>query len=150
MKKTKIVFLSLLAVVAMAFTFKSFTIQKAQEPWTEKQLMQPYELAKILNDNKSQEIILYSIGPAGPVKNSIEVGPAKEKEGLDKLKNELHKLPKDAHVVIYCGCCPFKDCPNIRPAFNLLNEMKFTNHKLLNLSSNLKVDWIDKGYPMNE
>lgn len=32
MKKTKIVFLSLLAVVAMAFTFKNFTIQKAQEP----------------------------------------------------------------------------------------------------------------------
>jgi len=50
--------------------------------------------------------------------------------------------------VIYCGCCPFEHCPNVRPAFQLLNEMKFTNQKLLNLSTNLKTDWIDKGYPV--
>ena len=43
---------------------------------------------------------------------------------------------------------PYKNCPNVRPAFTLLNEMKFTNHKLLDLPANLKVDWIDKGYPM--
>jgi thiosulfate/3-mercaptopyruvate sulfurtransferase len=25
--------------------------------------------------------------------------------------------------------------------------MKFTNYKLLNLSHNVKTDWLDKGYP---
>ena len=81
---------------------------------------------------------------------SIDIGEGKDKQKIEKLKKELSKLPKDTNIVIYCGCCPFKDCPNIRPAFKLLNEMKFTNHKLLNLSHNLKVDWIDKGYPINE
>jgi hypothetical protein len=55
--------------------------------------------------------------------------------------------PKDADVVIYCGCCPFRDCPNIRPAFRVLQEMKFTRAKLLNIPTTLKADWINKGYP---
>ncbi len=43
--------------------------------------------------------------------------------------------------------CTIANCPNIRPAFSLLNEMKFTNHKLLDIPKNIKVDWIDKGFP---
>jgi len=65
------------------------------------------------------------------------------------LKQELDKLPRDANVVVYCGCCPFAVCPNIRPAFALLNEMKFKNQKLLNLPKNIKVDWIDHDYPVS-
>jgi alkanesulfonate monooxygenase len=38
-------------------------------------------------------------------------------------------------------------CPNIRPAFSLLNEMKFTHAHLLNLEHNIKTDWVAKGYP---
>jgi len=112
--------------------------------------MNPADLAKILNDSKSKKPILLSIGFGGGINNSIEVGAARDKVGIEKLKKELSKLPKDTAIVIYCGWCPFKNCPNIRPAFKLLNEMKFTNHKLLNLSQNLKVNRIDKGYPMNE
>jgi thiosulfate/3-mercaptopyruvate sulfurtransferase len=66
------------------------------------------------------------------------------------LREIVSKYPKDADIVIYCGCCPFKDCPNIRPAFNLLKEMNYTNTKLLNLPHNLKTDWADKGYPMSK
>ena len=148
--KTKIIFLSLLSIVLVVFAFKSFSIQQGKENWTERQLMESSELAKILNDSKAPKPIIYSIGPGGNIKGSVEMGAAQEKENLDKLKTELNMLVKDTDIVIFCGCCPFKDCPNIRPAFKLLNEMKFTNHKLLNLSHNLKVDWIDKGYPMNE
>lgn len=142
--KTKYFLILLFSIATFVFAFQN------GEPWTEKQLMNPADLTKILNDKTSTKPIIYSIGPAGLIKNSIEIGSAKEKENLEKLKKELSQLPKDTAIVIYCGCCPFKDCPNIRPAFKLLNEMKFTNHKLLNLSHNLKVDWIDKGYPMNE
>ena len=28
-------------------------------------------------------------------------------------------------------------------------DKKFNNHKLLNLPHNIKMDWIDKGYPTN-
>jgi thiosulfate/3-mercaptopyruvate sulfurtransferase len=81
------------------------------------------------------------------LKGSIDIGPANNKANLDKLKQFLTKEKKDRSIVIYCGCCPFEHCPNIRPAFILLNEMKFTNHKLLALQHNIKIDWINKGYP---
>ncbi|HEY4149447.1 MAG TPA: rhodanese-like domain-containing protein, partial [Chitinophagaceae bacterium] len=79
---------------------------------------------------------------------SIDIGPARDKDNLDKLKKQLLALPKDADIIIYCGCCPFEHCPNVRPAFSLLNEMQFTHHKLLNLEHNIKIDWISKGYPV--
>lgn len=119
------------------------------EPWTEKQLMQPAELAAIINNPTATKPLIYSIGFEGGITGSVEFGPVKEDSNLAKFKAALSKLPKDANIVIYCGCCPFEHCPNIRPAFRLLNDMHFTNQKLLNLSHNLKADWIDKGYPMN-
>ena len=144
--KTKLVFFY--SIIALIFSSCS-NAQNSKEPWTEQQLMNPADLAKIMNDDTSKKPIVFSIF-AGGIKNSIDLGAASEKKGIENLKKELNKLSKDTAIVIYCGCCPFKDCPNIRPAFKLLNEMKFTNHKLLNLSHNLKVDWIDKGYPMSE
>lgn len=119
------------------------------EPWTENQLMPPAELAGIIDKGKGVPII-YSIGPGAIVKGSIDIGPANESGNLDKLSAALSKLPRDKEIVIYCGCCPFEHCPNIRPAFELLNNLKFTNHKLLNLPQNIKKDWINKGFPMNK
>lgn len=75
------------------------------------------------------------------------MGQVHEKENLEKLKMQLSNLPTGTEIVIYCGCCPFEHCPNIRPAFILLNEMKFTNAHLLNLEHNIKTDWVAKGYP---
>lgn len=138
-------FLFLTTVVSLS----SFGQGSNAEPWNENQLMPPSDLANVINNGKAQPII-FSIGPGAIVKGSIDIGPAKEKENLKKLKEALSKLPKDTGIVIYCGCCPFQHCPNIRPAFQLLNKMKFTNHKLLNLPKNIKVDWIDKGYPVTE
>ncbi len=91
--------------------------------------------------------VVICVGPGALIKGSIDMGPSKEKENLEKLKQYLGGLPKDANIVIYCGCCPFEHCPNIRPAFSLLNEMKFTNGHLLNIEHNIKTDWIAKGYP---
>ena len=140
----------ILLIAGAIYAFNNFSPQNSNESWTEKQLMNPADLAKIVSDSSAKKPYIYSIGPAGMIPYSIAIGDAKEQENLEKFKIQLNKLPKDADIVIYCGCCPFKDCPNIRPAFKLLNEMKFTNHKLLNLPKNLKVDWIDKGFPMNE
>jgi hypothetical protein len=137
--------ISALLVLTASLLFSSHQPQ-ATEPWTPKQLMQPAELAERIQTNKNTYI--YSIGPSGLIKTATLVGETRDAKNLAKLRNEVSKLPKDASVVVYCGCCPFKNCPNIRPAFALLNEMGFTNHKLLNLAQNLKVDWIDKGYPM--
>ena len=119
------------------------------EPWTPEQLLPPAKLDSILNDSMATKPLIISIGPAGQIKGAIKMGAAKESENLNNLKEFLAKEDKNRVIVIYCGCCPFNVCPNIRPAFSLLTKMKFTNHKLLYLPNNLKMDWINHGYPMN-
>lgn len=140
---------AVLLLFAILITTNSFSQGSGNEPWTKDQLMAPAELAKIISNPDAKKPVIFSIGPTALIKNSVNIEIAKEKENLKKLKQELSKLPKDADIVIYCGCCPFAHCPNIRPAFALLNEMKFTHHKLLNLETNIKVDWLNKGYPRN-
>jgi len=128
----------------------AFVRRSQSEPWTPDQLLEPSVLASTMKNPQAVQPKILCVGPGALIPHSIDVGPAKEKANLDKLKAELTKLPKDANIVIYCGCCPFDRCPNIRPAFSLLNEMKFTHARLLNLTHNLKTDWIDKGYPATE
>lgn len=120
------------------------------DPWTANQLMQPSELASRINDSTHKQPVILDIGFFGGIKNSIRIGPASDNSKLEKLKEVLNTYPKDADIIIYCGCCPFDHCPNIKPAFELLSGMHFTNFKLLNLPHNLKTDWKDKGYPMSE
>ena len=140
----------MLLLFAVALIAAAFTCSADQDPWTPKQLLEPADLAKTLNDAAAPKPIILNIGSVGDIKGAESIGAAGKDEGVESLKKKLSTLPKDANIVIYCGCCPFADCPNIRPAFSLLNEMKFTHHKLLDLPDNLKVDWIDKGYPMND
>jgi hypothetical protein len=123
--------------------------QTNQYPWKPDQLLTPADLATTINNKDASQPVIYSIGPSAYIKGSIDIGDTKDKENLDKLKEQVSKLPKNAAIVIYCGCCPFEHCPNIRPAFNLLTKMNFTNYKLLNLEHNIKIDWINKGYPRN-
>ena len=121
---------------------------QAEEPWTDKELKDPAVLAATLADSKAPQPVIFNIGPMQEVKGAISIGPTSAPENVEKLKQRLAKLPKDKEVIIYCGCCPFRRCPNVRPAFELLKKMKFTNAKLLNLPTSLNDDWINKGYPM--
>lgn len=123
----------------------SSTDETNSEPWTAEQLVQPAELAHQIEAGDS--LIIFSLGAGGIIPGSMDTGPSGESDSLKRLAAELEKLPKDSEIVIYCGCCPFDICPNVRPAFNLLNSMGFEHHQLLNLQENIKVDWIDKGYP---
>lgn len=126
----------------------SFIIQT--EPWTKEQLMKPATLAEILQDKKASKPVVYNIGPSGKIPGSVYIGATQEKENLKKLEKAIKLLPKNTEVVLYCGCCPFEHCPNIRPAFQLLKENKIQKPWLLDLPANLKADWIDKGYPIEE
>ena len=132
------------------FVSTGFQHRIEPEPWTDAQLMAPEALNKILRDPSQKPPLVICVGPGAEIRGSFDAGPAHEKDGLEKLKRELTGLPKDADIVIYCGCCPFDHCPNIRPAFRLLNEMRFTHQRLLNIPHNIKTDWIDKGYAVNK
>jgi len=79
---------------------------------------------------------------------SVYAGPGSKPEGLDALRQAAASLPRDREIVVYCGCCPFDRCPNIRPAVALLKQMGFQNVRALNLPTNFGADWIDHGYPV--
>jgi len=148
--KTKILIFLFFTVATSVFATNEFSSQEQNDPWTQQQLLAPADLAKVLNNPKSPQPIIFSIGMQAIIKGSIDIGPVMKKENLNILKQKLDKLPKNSNIVVYCGCCPFSRCPNVRPAMALLQNMQFTNYKLLNLPQNVKVDWIDKGYPMSE
>ena len=144
--KKMILLLSLCAIL-----FSTHVIaQENSDVWRLEQLMAPSDLASVIKNPSVNAPLIISVGPSGLIKGAINIGPTNEKENLKKLKQLLLNENRDREIVIYCGCCPFKNCPNVRPAFSLLNSMRFTNHKLLDLPHNLKADWINYGYPMNK
>ena len=140
-----------LLISLFAFVIFSSNTGCAQNPvnWTPKQLMEPAMLASDINANKDLPLII-NVGPAPTIPHSQDIGSTKEKEGQDLLVARLKNIPKDRKIVIYCGCCPFEHCPNVRPAINVLKQLNFTNYYLLNLPHNIKTDWIDKGFPVNK
>jgi hypothetical protein len=123
---------------------------QAQNPaanWARKQLIEPSALADAITAKTDVPVII-SVGPGAIIPNSIDVGMASTQEGLDSLKARLNTIAKDQKIIIYCGCCPFEHCPNVRPAIEALKQMNFTNYFLLNLPHNIKIDWIEQGYPV--
>ena len=84
------------------------------------------------------------------IPQSIYAGPARSAEGLDALKKAVAKMPREREIVVYCGCCPYEMCPNIKPALAALREMGFTRVKALMLPTNFATDWINHGYPVEE
>lgn len=144
MKKISIAqyFLILLLIISCNNSF-------AQNPenWTSKQLVAPDALATTLKTNKDVPVI-FSVGPGAIIPNSIDIGMVNDEKNLDKFKEQLSKLPKSTNIVIYCGCCPYEHCPDVRPAIATLKSMQFTNYHLLDLPHNIKTDWISKGYPV--
>jgi len=116
------------------------------------QLIQPAELARVLADTTAQRPIVLHVGiknfyKNGHIPGTPYVGPASEPAGLASLQKALQKTPRTRAVVLYCGCCPWTDCPNVHPAYQAVREMGFTNVRVLYITKNLTHDWIDKGLP---
>ncbi|PUZ22795.1 hypothetical protein DCC81_20425 [Chitinophaga parva] len=137
-------------IISCLFLLAAFilpTHAQQKDPWTSAQLMEPGTLAARINAGQTKDLVVLCIGPGALVKGSVDIGPAHEAAGLQHLKAYLQQVDRSKTVVIYCGCCPFDKCPNIRPAFAELTAMGFKNARLLDLPRNLKADWLDKGYP---
>jgi hypothetical protein len=71
-------------------------------------------------------------------------------EGIQKLRNRVKNLPKSRSIVLYCGCCPWDRCPNVKPAFDELQKLGFKNLKVLHIPQNFGVDWVEKGLPVQK
>src|SRR5579884_773036 len=70
------------------------------------------------------------------IPGALFAGPASKPDGLEALKQAVAKLPKDADIVIYCGCCPWNHCPNVRPAFRALRDLGYTRVKVVEIPTN--------------
>jgi len=120
------------------------------EPWISNDLVQPEQVAKGLSTPLLIHVGFPVLYRSVHITGSMFAGPGSKDEGIADLKKAVAGQPRTREIVLYCGCCPFDKCPNIRPAFAALHEMGFTRVKAMVMPTNLKTDWIDKGYPTDK
>jgi hypothetical protein len=129
--------------------------KKSTDPWSSTQVVQPADLARELTDKSLTLPTVVYVGfralfAGGHIPGATFHGTVSTEEGLSELKKWADALPRTTNLVIYCGCCPFEKCPNIRPAFTALNGMGFTKLRVLALPTSFATDWADKGYPLQK
>jgi hypothetical protein len=128
--------------------------QGGSEPWKDAQLIEPAVLAARLADARAAKPAILYVGPKllyrTHIPGAVFAGPGGQANGIELLKQSASKLPRDGEVVIYCGCCPWKQCPNIRPAFRVLGEMGFKQVRVLTLPISFLQDWMEKGFPVEK
>ena len=84
------------------------------------------------------------------IPGSEYVGAASTDAGLQQLQKRVESLPKNKFIVLYCGCCPWIHCPNVKPAYEKLRAMGYSNVKVLYIADNFGTNWVDKGYPVSK
>lgn len=122
-------------------------------PWTPAQMVEPADLVKELAKPAASRPTVVCVGfpflyRNGHIEGAPLHGPTRTPEGVADLKAWAKDLPRTADLVIYCGCCPMTQCPNVQPAFTALREMGFTHVRVLDLPKNFATDWVGKGYPI--
>jgi thiosulfate/3-mercaptopyruvate sulfurtransferase len=129
----------------------SFQAAQSDDAIPAAQLITPEALSKSLQS--SHKPLLLAVGPhslyaQAHIPGSEYMGAGSSEAGQQKLRERVKALPHNTAIVIYCGCCPWGHCPNMRPAFQELKAMGFTNVKALYITDNFGADWVDKGYPV--
>jgi thiosulfate/3-mercaptopyruvate sulfurtransferase len=120
----------------------------------EMSLIQPQDLAAELRA-KGTAPAVFQVGPnvlyrSKHIPGAVYAGPGSSAEGLGMLRAAVEKLPRDREIVLYCGCCPWDHCPNVKPAMDLIRAMGFTHAKAMYSATSFKTDWIDRGFPVVE
>ncbi|HUA15770.1 MAG TPA: rhodanese-like domain-containing protein [Verrucomicrobiae bacterium] len=145
-KKTEIgLFLASILLATAAFASQASLIPSSH-------LIQPSELAKLLQSPKGERPLLIQVGShvlytEAHIPGSEYIGPASDPSALQRLRDRVASLPRNRFIVLYCGCCPWSHCPNVEPADRLLQEMGFTRFKVLYIAGNFGADWVYQGYP---
>jgi thiosulfate/3-mercaptopyruvate sulfurtransferase len=116
------------------------------------QLLNPNELVQVLQSSGGEKPLVIQVGShvlytQAHIPGAEYIGPASSESGLQALRKRVEALPRNKFIVIYCGCCPWSHCPNIKPADDALRAMGFSNVKVLYIADNFGANWVDKGYP---
>jgi hypothetical protein len=145
------VFTLILGIAAIALPSLAFADQASLTPAS--RLINPDELVRILQSAKSEKPLMIQVGShvlytQAHIPGSEYIGPASSETGLQSLRKRVESLPRNQFIVLYCGCCPWSHCPNIKPADDALHAMGFSKVKVLFIADNFGADWVDKGYPV--
>jgi len=116
-------------------------------------LIQPEELVKLLKTSGKDAPLMIQVGShvlfaQAHIPGSEYIGPASGDSGVQQLQKRVQSLPRTKFIVLYCGCCPWGHCPNVKPADDALHALGFNNVKVLYIADNFGTNWVDKGYPV--
>ena len=147
--------LTIISFVSFAFLSNAAIAAQKRTELSASDVIKPQELLKMLSGNPHDRPLVLQVGfsflyESGHVDGAIHAGPAMRPDGIRKLRAAVKKVPKNRMIVIYCGCCPWPECPNIRPAYEILHHLGFTDVKTLYIPINFDKDWIKKGYPITK
>ena len=148
-RQTLLVFVTVaIAVASLALAYRASLIPASR-------LVNADELVKILQSAKSEKPLMIQVGShvlytQAHIPGSEYIGPASGETGLQSLRKRVESLPRNKFIVLYCGCCPWNHCPNVKPADDALRAMGFTNVKVLYIAANFGADWVEKGYPVGK
>jgi hypothetical protein len=114
-------------------------------------LINPEDLVKILQSGKDKPLMLqvgsHTLFLQAHIPGSEYVGAASTEAGVQQLRKRVASLPRSKFIVLYCGCCPWGHCPNVKPADDTMQAMGFKNVKVLYIADNFGTDWVNKEYP---
>ncbi len=119
------------------------------------QLIMPENLVKLLQPANASKPLIFSVGPRmlylqAHIPGAEYIGPGSDAHGIEQLRIRIKSVPRNQFIVLYCGCCPWSHCPNVRPAYRELQSMGFTKVKVLYIADNFGTDWVYKGYPTDK
>lgn len=124
----------------------------AQSPVPASAVIEPEELARTLQSRGAEKPLILQVGirflyKEAHIPGAEYIGPASRDDGLKQLRARVSPLARNKTIVLYCGCCPWSKCPNVKPAYDALHGMGFTKVKVLRIEDNFGANWVQKGYP---
>lgn len=138
--------MKLIAIILLSgFGFLSTYFQAPT--WKKEQLMSTVDLSTKIKTNAKDKPLIFNVGPMENIKGAVGVGAATNATFGSKISGYLTMESKTKPIVVYCGCCSYASCPNIKPAYDYLIAQGFKNTKVLELPDGIKPDWVAKGYP---
>ncbi len=139
-----------LAAVLLVLMSSAFAYQATLIPASH--LIQPEDLVNILKSKKPKPLLIQvgflKLYQQAHIPGSEYIGPTAGTDAVQQLRKRVQSLPRGKFIVIYCGCCPWSHCPNLKPADDALSAMGFTNVKVLYIANNFGADWVNRGYPV--
>lgn len=146
---------AVLGFACLGAVLATIALHAASNGGPDPQVIQAPELVKLLQGPAGAKPLVIQVGfrtlyDQAHIPGSEYVGPASEAQGRQELHKRVQALPRNRFIVLYCGCCPWSHCPNVRPAYKELRDMGFGNVRVLYIANNFGADWVDKGYPVSK